>query len=75
MAKLHKLTHTRLGFISILVILLWAKTVFAYFVDFNLGLDDPLQYILLIINPLGSAILLMSIALYFKNHATSLSQA
>lgn len=66
MAKLHKLTHTRLGFISILVILLWAKTVFAYFVDFNLGLDDPLQYILLIINPLGSAILLMSIALYFK---------
>lgn len=63
---LHRLTHTRLGFITLLIVLLWVKTVFAYFVDFSLGPEDPLQYLLMIINPLGSAIIILSIGLYFK---------
>ncbi|EGF35415.1 sulfatase, partial [Lacticaseibacillus rhamnosus MTCC 5462] len=47
--------------------LLWAKTIFGYFVDFSLGLNDPLQYTLLILNPLGTGIILLSLGLYPKH--------
>ncbi|WP_127849505.1 LTA synthase family protein [Lacticaseibacillus hulanensis] len=45
---------------------MWIKTVFAYFVDFSLGPEDPLQYILMIINPLGASVIVISVGLYFK---------
>ncbi|MCQ2570407.1 MAG: LTA synthase family protein, partial [Limosilactobacillus sp.] len=64
--KLGNLANTRLGLFIILTVLFWLKNLLAYFVDFNLGESGLLQFILLIINPLGSAILLGGIAFYFK---------
>ncbi len=65
-ARLHKLTHTRTGFLALLIFLIWAKTVFAYFIDFSLGPEDILQYILMFVNPLGASIIFLSIATYIK---------
>ncbi|MDO0622949.1 hypothetical protein KXJ58_24300, partial [Escherichia coli] len=59
--------NTRIGFLALLLLLLWAKTIFGYFVDFSLGLNDPLQYTLLILNPLGTGIILLSLGLYPKH--------
>ena len=59
--------NTRIGFLALLLFLLWAKTIFGYFVDFSLGLNDPLQYTLLILNPLGTGIILLSLGLYPKH--------
>ncbi|KRM88331.1 phosphoglycerol transferase alkaline phosphatase superfamily protein [Lacticaseibacillus thailandensis DSM 22698 = JCM 13996] len=50
-----------------LVLLLWVKTLVAYFFEFSLGASDPLQYFLLIINPLGTSILLISLGMYIKS--------
>lgn len=51
----------------LLLSLYWLKTLFAYFVDFNLDLDKPIQYFILIINPIATGLLFLGIALYFKN--------
>ncbi|KRK12508.1 sulfatase [Lacticaseibacillus zeae DSM 20178 = KCTC 3804] len=61
------LRNTRIGFLALLLVLLWAKTLFGYFFDFSLGLNDPLQYTLLILNPLGTGIILLSLGLYPKH--------
>ncbi|MGO1455666.1 MAG: hypothetical protein ACTHVL_05395, partial [Lacticaseibacillus paracasei] len=52
---------TRIGFLACLLFLVWAKTIFGYFVDFSLGLNDPLQYTLLLLNPLGTGIIFLSL--------------
>ncbi|WP_338215334.1 LTA synthase family protein [Lacticaseibacillus salsurivasis] len=57
---------TRLGFLAILLGLLWVKTLFAYYVDFSLGATGFLQQLLLIINPLGVGAAALSIALYVR---------
>ncbi|APU63979.1 hypothetical protein AUC65_02247 [Weissella cibaria] len=44
--------NTRLGFVLLLVVLIWAKTLLADFVDFNLFSEQPVQYVTLLINPL-----------------------
>lgn len=46
---------------------IWIKTVFAYYVDFSLGVADPLQFFLTLFNPIGATLLILSIALYIKN--------
>lgn len=66
MRKLRAMKDTRMGFFTILVFLFWLKTIFAYFADFRLGLTDPLQWIIMFINPIATTILLFSVALYFK---------
>ncbi|GAD16338.1 sulfatase [Lentilactobacillus otakiensis DSM 19908 = JCM 15040] len=38
----------------------------AYFVDLGLGITNPFQFIIVLINPLATTTLLLSIALYFK---------
>lgn len=58
---------TRIGFLACLLFLVWAKTIFGYFVDFSLGLNDPLQYTLLLLNPLGTGIIFLSLGLYPKH--------
>ncbi|WP_261807169.1 LTA synthase family protein [Lapidilactobacillus luobeiensis] len=58
--------QTRLGFFSLLTLLIWLKTVFSYYFNFSLGASDPLQHFLMIFNPIGTTILLLSIALYIK---------
>ncbi|WP_034543352.1 LTA synthase family protein [Companilactobacillus nodensis] len=64
--KFKSLVNQRVGFICFLVFLLWIKTVVAYYVDFSLGLNDPLQHIIMIINPIATALILLSIPLYIK---------
>ncbi|MFT8743389.1 LTA synthase family protein [Lentilactobacillus hilgardii] len=57
---------TRKGFLLLLVICFWVKTMFAYFVDFRLGITNPFQFFIVLINPLATTGLLLGIALYFK---------
>lgn len=64
--KIWARTGTRMGFVALLVILFWLKTLIAYFVDFNLNLSDPFQFIILLLNPLATTLLLFGLALYFK---------
>ncbi|AKP68469.1 alkaline phosphatase [Companilactobacillus ginsenosidimutans] len=58
--------NTRLGFMFFLVFILWTKSVFAYYADFSLGLADPLQHFIAIINPIGFTIVLLSLTLYIN---------
>lgn len=53
--------------IALAVIVIWIKTVFAYYADFSLGVADLLQFFLTLFNPIGATLLLLSIALYIKN--------
>lgn len=66
MKKLGKFVNTRIGFYTLLVVLFWLKTLFAYFTDFKLGADGIFQYFILIFNPLGTTALIYSLAFYFK---------
>lgn len=63
--------NTRLGFFSLLVVLLWAKNILAYFTEFNLGIDHPIQYFILLINPIATTLFLLSIALYVRRTKAS----
>ncbi|WEV60342.1 LTA synthase family protein [Streptococcaceae bacterium ESL0729] len=65
--KIRNIIGTRLGFVLLLVILLWLKSMFAYFVDFDLDLENSYQTLLAIFNPLPTALFLLAIPLYFKN--------
>ncbi|WKF84221.1 LTA synthase family protein [Lacticaseibacillus pantheris] len=64
--RLKQLRTSRWGFFTILVFLLWAKTLLAYVFEFNLGAEDPLQYLLLAINPLGTSIVLIGLGMYIR---------
>ncbi|CAH1851100.1 LTA synthase family protein [Convivina intestini] len=48
------------------VILVWVKTYVNYLMNFNLGVVGPIQQFLLILNPIPTAIILLSLALYFR---------
>ncbi|MCU9533719.1 LTA synthase family protein [Streptococcus sp. CSL10205-OR2] len=58
---------TRLGFILSLIGFYWLKTMWANTVDFNLGLENPYQFFLTLINPIPISLLLVGLALYIKN--------
>lgn len=66
MQRFKRFVNTRVGFCALLVLLFWLKTLFAYFTDFKLGAVGVFQYLILIINPLGTTLLLFSVAFYFK---------
>ena len=63
--KIKNFISTRYGIISILVFTLWVKTIIAYFTEFSLGVSGSLQYFILLINPIASAIILLSILFIF----------
>ena len=46
--------------------LFWIKTLIAYFTDFKLGAQGLVQYPIVLINPLGTTLLLFGLAFYFK---------
>lgn len=71
MNKLKNILNKRLGFMALLVALLWIKTIIAYYCDFSLGVSDPLQHFILIINPIATAVILLSIALYINRSKIS----
>ena len=58
--------NTRIGFFALLVFLFWIKTLIAYFTDFKLGAQGLVQYLIVLINPLGTTLLLFGLAFYFK---------
>ncbi|GAA2962944.1 LTA synthase family protein [Lactobacillus kefiranofaciens subsp. kefirgranum] len=63
-----KLTHfiqTRTGFLTLLVFCFWLKYLFAAYLDFNLGLADPYQHIIMWLSPIGTAVILISLGFYF----------
>lgn len=64
--KYNNFIKTRLGFFSMLIGLLWLKNMFAYVVDFHLGVQSPMQLFILVINPLSVSMLLLSIGLFIK---------
>ncbi len=59
--------QTRLGFVLILLIIYWLKTLWAYYVDFNLDTQGFFQNFIAIMNPLPVRILLLGLSLYIKN--------
>ena len=59
--------QTRIGFIVLLLLSYWTKSLWAYFVDFHLDLSSLLQYLIAIFNPIPLALLLLGLALYIKN--------
>ncbi len=63
--------NKRLGFYALLTFLLWAKSIFAYLFEFNLGIESLTQYFILFINPIASTMFLLSIALYVRRAKAS----
>jgi lipoteichoic acid synthase len=60
--------HTRVGFVALLVILVWAKTMLADVMDFSLfSAASPLQVLTIILNPIPAAMFTIGLALYFKS--------
>ncbi len=64
--KILEKSSTRRGFLVLLAALFWIKTIIAYFVDFKLGIQNPFQFIIVMINPIATTALLLGIPLYFK---------
>ncbi|EHN59188.1 LTA synthase family protein [Oenococcus kitaharae] len=44
------------------------KTVIEYFISFNLGITGTMQLLIALLNPLPTAIILLSLALYFRGY-------
>ncbi|GLB47322.1 alkaline phosphatase [Philodulcilactobacillus myokoensis] len=57
---------SRMGFFWLLVFLFWAKTIYAYFTDFQLGISGTFEYFIAFLNPIASTMLILGIALYIK---------
>jgi len=60
------LYNNYLGFFFLAVTLLWSKTYLAQLTQFSLGIEGELQKFLLFLNPLGSIILMLSLAFLLK---------
>ncbi|KKB44844.1 LTA synthase family protein [Bacillus thermotolerans] len=58
--------HRFAVFFSMAVVLLWLKTYVMQLTQFDLGVEGALQEFLLLLNPLGSAILFLGLAFFFK---------
>lgn len=69
--KMPAFLNKRLGFFLLLAVLLWAKSIFAYLYEFNLGIESAMQYFILFINPIATTLFLLSLALYIRGKKTS----
>lgn len=65
-----KKINNRLGLFLFFVLLFWAKTILAYYLDFSLGVKGSLQREILWFNPVATTLLLFGFSLYFKKHKT-----
>lgn len=54
------------GFFILAVILFWLKTYMAYQLDFKLGIENLMQNILLLINPISATVFFFGLALFAK---------
>lgn len=66
LVKNKSLVNNFLGIFVLAVLMLWAKTYITQVTQFKLGVEGPLQQFLLLINPLGSAVLFLAVAFLFK---------
>lgn len=66
MHKDHKPFDKFIGFFILAVVLLWIKTYIIQLTQFELGIENTLQQILLFINPLASSIIFLGISFAFK---------
>ncbi|MGV0168231.1 LTA synthase family protein [Furfurilactobacillus sp. WILCCON 0119] len=66
MRKLQSKLNTRIGLFWLLVFVFWAKTMLAYTMDFHLSVGDPLAGFVMIINPIGTSLLLFGLAFYAR---------
>jgi lipoteichoic acid synthase len=55
-----------IGFFLVAVFFLWMKTYIVQLTQFDLGIENSIQKFLLFINPLGSSLLFLGIAFFFK---------
>jgi lipoteichoic acid synthase len=55
-----------IGFFFVAVLFLWMKTYMVQLTQFDLGIENSLQKFLLFINPLGSSLLFLGFASFFK---------
>lgn len=58
--------QTTIGFFCLSAFLIWLKTYIVYRTNFTLGAQGTLQHFLLVLNPIGTTLLLLGIALYFR---------
>lgn len=59
--------NTRRGFFAWVLTLFTLKTILAYGVDFEwLHVQDPLQVLLMLVNPIGFTMILFSLTLFIK---------
>lgn len=65
------LLQTRIGFLSLLVILFWLKYILVAYINFNLGLGDPYQHIIMLLSPIPTSILIIGIGFYFPKPKVS----
>ena len=63
---LQRIVSTRFGFVLSLLLVLWLKTMWAYFVDFSLNIQGAYQVFLALINPIPIGLLVLGIAFYIK---------
>lgn len=61
----------RFFFFSLATVMFWAKTILAYYTQFDLGVTGPVQTFILWINPIATTALLLSLALYIKDDKKS----
>ncbi len=55
-----------IGFFFVAVFFLWMKTYLVQLTQFDLGVENSLQKFLLFLNPLGSSLLFLGLAFFFK---------
>lgn len=60
-------------FFFLAVVLLWLKTYLVQVTQFNLGIDNVTQKFLLFLNPLGSSLVFLGFALFFKGRSKYVS--
>ncbi|WP_285851404.1 LTA synthase family protein [Sporosarcina aquimarina] len=65
-SKKDNLLNNFLGIYLLAVLMLWIKTYITQTSQFQLGVEGPLQQFLLLLNPLGSALLFLGISFLFK---------
>lgn len=64
--QLKNFVNQRNGFFILLIVLFWLKTLFAYYVDFSLGVSGIFQHFILWLNPLATTLLVFGLALYIQ---------
>lgn len=64
--KLYRLMSFRAGFIASLIGFYWLKSMWAYHIDFHLGLENPYQLLLSLINPIPASLFMLGFTFFLK---------